>query len=147
MFDRREPTNTQKFRRSRGKRIGFSSPTNRQSPITCHICGNTWDCSRGCFVCGKCHTVFDPFQGGVGLGGELKVARARLGVTQIELAKIIGCSAMTIGAIESGKLETINPKGKLIRERLRIWIENSKSPIDKRKEIEDMFNHQEKENQ
>lgn len=67
------------------------------------------------------------------------MARARLGTTQIELAKIIGCSVMTIGAIESGKLDTINPKGKLIRERLRIWVENSKSPIDKRKEIEDMF--------
>jgi DNA-binding XRE family transcriptional regulator len=108
--------------------------------ITCHYCLNEWDCGRGCFVCPKCHTPFDPALSKSGFGGQILAARTRTGTSQEALAKIIGCDYMTINRIELGKsLSTNNPRGKMIRERLRIWVESTKSPIDKRKEIDDMF--------
>jgi DNA-binding XRE family transcriptional regulator len=108
--------------------------------LVCHACLSEWDSRNRCFVCPKCHTVFNPELSRSGFGGQILAARLRTGTTQAALAKIIGCHHRTIYCIESGKsADRPMAKVKLYRERLRIWVESTKSPIDKRKEIDDMF--------
>ena len=111
--------------------------------ITCHHCQYSWDCGHGCFVCPQCHTPYNPkLAAKTDLGVQLLEARKRTGMQKNELSRILGCHPQTITNIESGKTagrKNQNGKSKMIFERLRIWIESTKSPIDKRKEIDDMF--------
>lgn len=111
---------------------------------TCHICGNEWDYRRYGWMCTKCHTMYvaRPAKSAPRcpiVHTELFEARRRMGISRDKLAKIIGCQRMTIERIERGAIEADRAIGKLIRERLRIWIESTKPPIDRRKEIDDMF--------
>ena len=114
--------------------------------LTCHFCGNSWDCKNRIFLCPKCHVVFNPLKSPtIGFGGEVKVARMRANITQAELASLIGTNVMTISGIENGVEKKLKKKGKILHEKLRIWVEGTKSPIDRRKEIDNMFNFDGKE--
>ena len=111
-------------------------------PLVCHFCSKTWDCHNKCFVCPRCYTVYNPRRRALlGIGGELRVARIKEGLTQIELAKQFGIPSGAIRNIETGKWTlTKYSKSKILREKLRIWIDGTKSPIDRRKEMDEMFN-------
>ncbi len=148
----RPMTNLEKYRRAhpkemtgRPKRIpGALLGSNRRPyPLTCHLCATTWDSKNKCFVCPKCHTVFNPLKSPkAGIGGELRMARIRMNLSTKELARIIGISEHTIQIIESGKHRFFTRPAKVTREKVRIWIESTKSPIDRRKEIDEMFREQ-----
>jgi ribosome-binding protein aMBF1 (putative translation factor) len=114
--------------------------------VTCHFCGLTRK-PKGNFVCPQCHTVYNPERNpAIGFGGEIKVARKRLGWNQQELCDHLKICRNTLMGYESGDtLAFKNPKAKIIRERLRIWVESTKSPFLRRKEIDNMFNFDQKE--
>jgi DNA-binding XRE family transcriptional regulator len=123
-------------------------PVDRPAPIlvSCHFCGNQWDPKNRIFICPKCHTTYNPQKSPlIGFAGEIRVARLRENMTQPELAKKIGCALHTLTMIEAGREAKSNSRGKIIREKLRIWIESTKSPIERRQEIENMFNSTESE--
>lgn len=114
---------------------------NPKKPITCHFCGNTWDSKNRCFVCPRCHTPYNPLKSpAVAFGGEIVVARRRTNTTQAELAEIVGCAAFTLRLIEKGfEAKTRKVKSRILKEKLRIWVESTKPPIDRRNEIDRMF--------
>lgn len=68
------------------------------------------------------------------------VARRRESMTQGELARLVGCSTFTLRLIEQGfEAKTRKVKSRIIKEKLRIWVESTKPPIDRRNEIDRMF--------
>ncbi len=112
------------------------------SNITCHFCHYEWNPGHGCFVCPQCHTPYDPKKSpATGFGIEILAARQRSGTTKAQLSRIVDCHPETIKNIENGKTMGLrkNKRMLVVLERIRIWIESTKSPIDKRKEIDDMF--------
>ena len=113
----------------------------KSKEITCHFCGYTWDPKNRHFVCPQCHTTYNPTKSSaVGFAGEVIVARRRTNMTRVELAQVIGCSVFTLRSIERGlEPKNRNTKSRIIREKVRIWIESTKPPIDRRKEIDNMF--------
>ena len=132
-----------------GKKISLAHARNRRFPtISCHFCGNKWDPKNRCFVCPKCHTVYNPQKNPlVAFAGELKVARQRENMSQRELAEGLGIKQRQISDIEQGVSTLTHAKTKILREKLRIFIESTKSPIDRRNEINQMFNSGQKEPQ
>ena len=118
-------------------------PVDKPLPIliSCHFCGNQWNSKNRIWICPKCHAPYNPQKCALlGFAGEIRIARLRENMTQPELAEKIGCSLPTLVAIEGGREAKSNARGKIIREKLRIWIESTKSPIERRKEIDNMFN-------
>lgn len=136
------PYSDDRFQRGKQKYSAVRKNAVAKAPklISCHFCGHTWDCRNRYFVCAACHTVYDATKHPlVGFAGEMRVARMRASVSRPELADIIGCKLRDIMEIEIGRNKGKTVKGRMLREKIRIWIESTRSPIDRRKEIENMF--------
>src|SRR5512142_3466331 len=120
---------------------GVFQAMNPKKPLVCHFCGNVWDSKNRVWLCPRCHVVYNPQKcAAIGFAGEVIVARRRTNTTQAELAKIVGCAPFTLRLIEKGfEAKTRKVKSRIIKEKLRIWVESTKSPIDRRNEIDRMF--------
>lgn len=140
-FERHHLTNTEKWRKLRN----FNPAKVRIKTLICHVCGHQW--MGNVFICVKCHTPYNPRpkkapplppEGASPFALELRDARIRANISRAKLANLIGCNRQTLQIIERGRKRGPN-ENKIIKEKLRIWIESTKSPIDRRNEIDDMF--------
>ena len=125
--------------------------------LKCTMCGHEWASHNRCFVCPKCRIPYRPKYSHShpllksnakippktpeleAFGLAVRHERVRKGLTQVELAEKFGIHRITIRRIEDGHAGASSMESKLIRERLRIWIEEGKPKHDKLNEIDAMF--------